>query len=340
MESKDDTRHLIRMLGAPIQNQLGDIDAGRTGGTAGLAIEAGLHHSLRIQIAVVLIGDDLEPAARTHVFRLKHIVDRADGVALGAGRAGFGQSLIVDMLREGPVADLDAGVEHPGRIEALLHLHEQVVELRAEHRLHIFGAHAAIPMLPTDRAAEAAQDRLVDLVIALHHLLEIVLIVHVEQRNDVGVPVPDMTENRDRHALPAEEFFQIPDEFADPFSRHHHVIDKVDRLLPGIESIERGIERLAGFPQLVALLRIEGDHGIGREPIAAADLRSYARPAARRSVPAPSASNSTRRVAAASAGMPCFARPIRLSVLASMTSNALGPNSSSCGTASPTSSKR
>src|SRR5512134_1161502 len=102
----------IWMLGAPIKNELRDIDAGRAGGTAGFAIETGLHHSLRIEIAVVLIGDNLEPATRTHVFRLKHIVNQTHGVTLRAGRAGLRQSFIVDMLREGPVADLDAGVQH------------------------------------------------------------------------------------------------------------------------------------------------------------------------------------------------------------------------------------
>ena len=88
----------------------------------------------------------------------------------------------------------------------------------------------------------------------------------------MGVPIPDMTENCDWYMLPGEELFQIPDQFADPFSRHHHVVDKVDGLLPGIESIERGIEGLAGLPQLLPLLRIEGDHGIGREAITATDL--------------------------------------------------------------------
>jgi len=81
-----------------------------------------------------------------------------------------------------------------------------------------------------------------------------------------------MTENRDRHTLPGEELFQITDEFADPFSRHYHVVDEVNRLFPGIESIERGIKGLAGLPQLLPLLKIEGDHGIGREAIAATDL--------------------------------------------------------------------
>src|SRR4249920_1312625 len=81
-----------------------------------------------------------------------------------------------------------------------------------------------------------------------------------------------MSENRNRHALSGKEFFQIPDEFADPFSRHHHVVDEVDGLLPRIESIERGIEGLAGLPQLVSLFGIEGDHGIRCEAIAATDL--------------------------------------------------------------------
>ena len=81
-----------------------------------------------------------------------------------------------------------------------------------------------------------------------------------------------MPENCNRHSLSGEELFQITDEFADSFSRHHHVVDKVDGLLPGIESIERGIEGLAGLPQLLPLLRFEGDHRIGREAIAATDL--------------------------------------------------------------------
>src|SRR5712692_11340745 len=248
METKDDTCHLVRVLSASVQNELGYIDSGRTGCTTGLTVETGLYNSLRIEIAIVLIGDDLEPPPRTHVFRLKHIVDRTDGVTLGAGCTGFRQSHIVDMVREGPVADLDTGVEHPGGIKALLHTHKQIVQLRAEHRPHVFGTHPAIPVLPTDRAAEATQDRLVNLVIALHHLLKIVLVVHVEQGDDVGVPIPDMPENCNRHSLSGEELFQIADEFADSFSLHHHVVDKVDGLLPGIESIERGIEGLAGLP--------------------------------------------------------------------------------------------
>ena len=89
METKDDTSHLIGVLGAPVQNELGHIDSGRTGRAAGLTVETGFHHSLRIEIAIVLIRNDLKPASRTHIFRLKHIVDRADGVALGAGCARF-----------------------------------------------------------------------------------------------------------------------------------------------------------------------------------------------------------------------------------------------------------
>ena len=81
-----------------------------------------------------------------------------------------------------------------------------------------------------------------------------------------------MAENRNRHVLAGEEFFKITDEFADPFSRHNHVVDKIDGFFPGVESIEGGIEGPAGLPQLLPLLRIEGDHGIGREAIAATHL--------------------------------------------------------------------
>jgi len=61
MKTKDNTCNFVRMLGAPIQNELGHIDPGRAGGATGLTIETGLYNSLRIEIAIVLIGDDLEP---------------------------------------------------------------------------------------------------------------------------------------------------------------------------------------------------------------------------------------------------------------------------------------
>ena len=89
METKDDACHLVRMLGAPVQNELGHIDSGRAGRAAGLTVETSLHDSFRIEIAIVLIGHDLEPTPRTHVFRLKYVVDWADGVTLGTGCAGF-----------------------------------------------------------------------------------------------------------------------------------------------------------------------------------------------------------------------------------------------------------
>src|SRR4029077_4596855 len=102
METKDDTGHLVRMLSAPVQNELGYIDSGRTGCTTGLTVETGLYDFLRIRLAKVLIGYDFEPSPRTHVFRLEHIVHRTDGVTLGAGRTGFRQSHIVDMVSERP----------------------------------------------------------------------------------------------------------------------------------------------------------------------------------------------------------------------------------------------
>src|SRR5205085_2297463 len=152
------------------------------------------------------------------------------------------------MIGERTTTDLNTRIEHPGRIEALLHPDKQIVQLRAEHRLDIFSAYPAITMFSANRTAEAVQHGVVNLVIALHHLLKIALIVDIEQGNDMGVSIPDMTENGDGYMLPSEELFQIPYEFADPFSRHDHIIDKVNRLLLGIEPIERGIERLAGLP--------------------------------------------------------------------------------------------
>src|ERR1043165_10284504 len=100
---------------------------------------------------------------------------------------------MVNMVREWLIADLDAWIEDSRWIKALLHTHEEVIQFGAEHRLHIFGAHPAISVFSTDRATEAAQDRLVNLVIALHHLLEIVLVVQIEQGTDLGVPISEMT---------------------------------------------------------------------------------------------------------------------------------------------------
>jgi hypothetical protein len=58
------------VLSAPVQNELGYIDSGRTGCTTGLTVETGLTIT-SIEIAIVLIGDDLEPS-RELMFRLKH----------------------------------------------------------------------------------------------------------------------------------------------------------------------------------------------------------------------------------------------------------------------------
>ena len=89
METKDGSSHFVWILGAPVQDELRYIDTCRTGCAARLTVQTGLHDSLGIQIAIILIRDDFEPAPRTHVFRPKYIVDRADSVALGAGRTGL-----------------------------------------------------------------------------------------------------------------------------------------------------------------------------------------------------------------------------------------------------------
>ena len=164
-------------------------------------------------------------------------------------------------------------------------------------------------------------------------------IVHVEQRDDVRIAVSDMTEDRDRHPLPFEEVFQVADQLADAFGRDDDIIDKIDRLLLRIESIERRIERLPRFPELLPLLGIERQRQLRRQLDKAGRRRPWLQPALGDRSSDESASSSTSNVAAASAGMPCFPRPIKLSVLASMTSNALGWSVRSCGTASPTSSR-
>src|SRR6186997_1613798 len=177
------------------------------------------------------------------------------------------------MVREWPVADLDTGIKDPGWVKTLLNPYKQIVQLRTEHLLHIFGAHPTISMLPTDRATESIQNCLVNLGITPHHLLEIVLAVHIEQGDDMGIPIPDMPKDRDWNVLFFEELFQISDEFTDPLSRHHNVVDEIDGLLTGVESVKRGIERFAGLPQLLPLPRLKGEQGIGREAKTSTDLQ-------------------------------------------------------------------
>ena len=102
-----------------------------------------------------------------------------------------------------------------------------------------------------------------DLMVGLHHLVEVLPVVHVEQRRDMRIAVADMAEDRYRHMLALKECFEVANQFADAFGAHHHVIDEVDRLLAGIEPVERGIQRLPGFPELV---RCSLSYAIVRSP--------------------------------------------------------------------------
>src|SRR6187549_1394439 len=112
------------------------------------------------------------------------------------------------MVGKWRVAELDAGIEHVFRVERLLDLYEEGIEFLAEHPLDELGTDAAIAMLSADRSAETIQDRRMDLPMGGHHLFEIAAIVHIQQRNDVRIPVSNMAEDRDGHALPLEEVFQ------------------------------------------------------------------------------------------------------------------------------------
>src|SRR5262245_63191249 len=108
-------------------------------------------------------------------------------------------------------------------------------------------------------------------MVASDHLLKILLIIDVEQRHDMGVTVPDVPKNCDRYALATEKFLQIPDQLADPFGSHDHIIDKINWPLSRIESVQCGIERLAGLPQLIAPLLVVGHDNLRSERIARAD---------------------------------------------------------------------
>ena len=82
-----------------------------------------------------------------------------------------------------------------------------------------------------------------------------------------------MPEDGNRNALAAEKLFQVADQLADACGRHDDIIDEIDRLFTRIEAVERGVQRLAGFPQLLALLGIKGRHHRRGQRIAPAHRR-------------------------------------------------------------------
>ena len=124
MDSKNRSCHSVGMLGPPLQDQVRHIHIGRTNGSAGLTVQAGFHHSLGIQVTVVLGRHNFEPATGTHILGLKHIIDRSDRITLRTGRTGFSQPVIIDMLGERHITDLDAWIQDSSRVQRLLHFHK------------------------------------------------------------------------------------------------------------------------------------------------------------------------------------------------------------------------
>src|SRR5512147_3252472 len=112
-----------------------------------------------------------------------------------------------------------------------------------------------------------------NLMISLNHPLEIAKIIHIQQWNNMGIPVSDMSEYRYRHMLPLEELFQIPNQLTDPFGAHDNVVHKIDRLLLRIESIECRVQRFSCLPKLFPPFRIKRQSQLRRKREGTADSR-------------------------------------------------------------------
>src|SRR5512139_2256378 len=153
------------------------------------------------------------------------------------------------------LAQLDAGIEHVSRVERFLDLNKEVIEFVAEHPFDELRPNAAVAVLTTNRSAEPIQHGRVDLLVSLHHFLEVATIVDIQQRDDMRVPVSDMAEDGHRDLLSFKKAFQVTNQLADMRGRNDDIVDEVDRFLSGVESIERRIQCLSGLPELLPTLR-------------------------------------------------------------------------------------
>src|SRR6476659_4819448 len=133
------------------------------------------------------------------------------------------------MVGKGRAADLHPGIHDARRIEDVLDRDEEAVELLAEHPTDVFRTDTPVAMLAADRSAKTSQDRLMNGMVAFDHAREVVLVVDVQQGNNVRIAVSDVSEDGHRYALSAKEFFEIPDQFADPLRADDHVVHIVDR---------------------------------------------------------------------------------------------------------------
>src|ERR671919_2178736 len=86
----------------------------------------------------------------------------------------------------------------------------------------------------------------------------------------VGIAVSNVPEDGDGHSLLFEKPCQVSNQFTDPFGRHDDIIHIINRLLLVAIAVQRGIERLARFPNLVTLLLTECENRIGRQSESAA----------------------------------------------------------------------
>src|SRR5439155_22060338 len=84
--------------------------------------------------------------------------------------------------------------------------------------------------------------------------------------------VADMAEARDPDRLPAESVLEMPAALAGPLGAHHHVIHVVDRFLPLVVAVARGIQRFARFPERLALFTVKRNPRVGRKTVSAAQV--------------------------------------------------------------------
>jgi hypothetical protein len=71
--------------------------------------------------------------------------------------------------------------------------------------LNELGPDATVAMLAANRSAEPIQHGRMDILVGLHHFFKIATIVHVQQWDDVRVPVSNMAEDGHWDVLASKE---------------------------------------------------------------------------------------------------------------------------------------
>ena len=171
------------------------------------------------------------------------------------------------MLREGRLADFYPGIQHAGGVQRVFDPHKQVIQAFAEHLPDHLGANSSIAVLPANGPVKPIQNRVMHFIIRFHHSLHVTLVIHVQQRHDVGVAVPDVPENRQRNLRGSENLIQISNQLAHAFRCDDHVINVVDGLFLGVVPIERRVQGFSGFPEIPLAFGVGRDDGVSSKTI-------------------------------------------------------------------------